>query len=1069
MLKRLSKSPSLALFQEATKEGESLLLEGLWDAPKALLAVLAARITNKSILLITGGTREDRLYNDICYFDPTLALEFPAWETLPGEEIPPSPDILGKRFEALYSLMEKKGPSIVLCPLHSLLQKIVPKETLSPLLSIWKKGTKISFDTLPEFLTELGFKRSPVVSDKGEFAIRGGILDLFPVSSADPYRIEFFGDEIDQIRLFDPVGQKSVGKAEKLFLSPAQELPLLQKAKRLVSIGDYLDSPIVLWDDLLAIEDTSVALKQMPGAKSMFFYKLEEAIKRFDQQIFCSEKNIEELSEIFKAKQKDKHFQVTQFEAFGKAFTAKRFFHPFLPAHFPPDQEHLHFIFLNATDPEEIEAKKQIESLSLKKVEYEKGYLTSGFLISDLSLALIPNSEISKRSHIRRQKWRSTHHTPASEFHQLTEGDLVVHFHSGIGRYLGMEKQTNHLGVETEFLALQYAEDSKLFVPLSQAHLVSRYIGAREEPPSLSQIGGKKWQKTKASAQAEIVGYANDLLQMYAERVVQGGFRYPADSNLMKEFELDFPYVETEDQLLAIEAIKQDMCSEKPMDRLICGDVGYGKTEVAMRAAFKAVVDGNKQVAVLVPTTVLAMQHYDTFSQRMKGFPVQVDVVSRFRSLKESRETVEKVKEGKVDILIGTHRLLSQDVKFKDLGLIIIDEEQRFGVRAKEHLKKFKVGVDTLTLSATPIPRTLYMSLVHARDMSVINTPPQDRLPIKTIIAENDPELIQNAIMRELSRGGQGFYIHNRVESIYGRADAIQKLIPSARIGIVHGQMDSDDVDATFHRFKQGEIDILFATTIVESGIDVPNSNTILIDRADTYGLADLYQLRGRVGRWNRSAYAYFLIPKNVRLTEPAQKRLGALVEAGGYGGGMKIAMRDLEIRGAGDILGVKQSGEVSAIGFHLYCKLLKRAIDSLKQKKPISFNETKMEFSFDARLPETYINEVSLRMEIYYRLGEASTFSEIEEILNELKDRFGPPPPPVIWLYHLTRIRAFGAANHFSLLKFDRLSFIAEQQMGKKIDRHTMLMPQKVQSPQALEEHVLKQLKAHFPCPINP
>jgi transcription-repair coupling factor (superfamily II helicase) len=449
----------------------------------------------------------------------------------------------------------------------------------------------------------------------------------------------------------------------------------------------------------------------------------------------------------------------------------------------------------------------------------------------------------------------------------------------------------------------------------------------------------------------------------------------------------------------------------------------------------------------------------------MSGFPVNVGVVSRFHSAKEVRETLEKVQTGKIDILIGTHRILSQDVHFKNLGLIIIDEEQRFGVKAKEHLKKFKANADCLTLSATPIPRTLYMSLVHARDMSVINTPPQDRLPIKTIIAETDPELIQNAIMREFARGGQAFYIHNRVESIYTRADQIQKLVPTAKIGIVHGQMDPDGVDEVFHKFKQGELNLLFATTIIENGIDISNANTILIDRADTYGLADLYQLRGRVGRWNRSAYAYFLIPKNANLPEPARKRLNALVEAGGYGGGMKIAMRDLEIRGAGDILGLQQSGQVSAVGFHLYCKMLKRAIDALKKQVPITFNETKMEFGFDARLPEDYINEVSLRMEIYHRLGDASSHQEIDELLAEMKDRFGEPPPPVIWLYHLTRIRAFAAANHFSLIKFSNLSFIAEQQMGKELNKQTLLLPKRMQSPKELESYVIAQLAKHFVC----
>ncbi|HSX11559.1 MAG TPA: transcription-repair coupling factor, partial [Chlamydiales bacterium] len=980
---------------------------------------------------------------------------FPAWETLPGEDIAPSPDIIGKRFEALDALIRKKGRSILLCPLPSLLQKVLPKEALAPLLHRWKKGSRVSFDGLPELLVSLGYVRSPVVSDKGEFAIRGGILDLFPVASSDPFRIEFFGDEIEQIRTFDPVGQKSVAKADEVFLCPAKEMPLLQKANRLVNIADYLDDPIIFWDDLLAIEDTYVGLKAMPAAKSLFFYGLEEVLNRWNhhqQQIFCSEFHLEENFEMFDHKFKAKHF-TPKFCKVEQVFDPEE----------SPDPN-LQFLFLNANDTEEEEAKKQLSSITLpKNTRWERGILTSGYCLDNL--VVVPNVELTNRSHIRRQKWRSTYHTPAAEFHELSPGDLVVHFHSGIGRFLGMEKQTNHLGQQTEFLTLQYAGESKLFVPLSQAYLVSRYIGTREEPPSLSQLGGKRWQATRAGAQAQIVGYANELLQLYAERAIMGGFRYPPDSDIVHQFERDFPYTETEDQVLAIDALKNDMISDKPMDRLICGDVGYGKTEVAMRAAFKAVADGKKQVAVLVPTTVLATQHYETFSQRMHGFPLHVGIVSRFHTPKEVRETLQKVREGEIDILIGTHRLLSEDVKFKNLGLIIIDEEQRFGVKAKEHLKKFKANADSLTLSATPIPRTLYMSLVHARDMSVINTPPQDRLPVKTIIAETELELIQNALLREVARGGQAFYIHNRVESIYSRAEQIQKLVPSARIGIVHGQMDPDGVDAIFHKFRQGELDILFATTIIENGIDVPNANTILIDRADTYGLADLYQLRGRVGRWNRAAYAYFLIPKNVRLSDLARKRLNALVEAGGYGGGMKIAMRDLEIRGAGDILGVQQSGQVSSIGFHLYCKLLKRAIDALKKKVPISFNETKMEFGFDSRLPEDYINEVSLRMEIYHRLGEAMTFAEIDELMAEIKDRFGEPPTPVIWLYHLTRVRAFAAANHFSLLKFSNVSFIAEQQLGKQVDRQTILLPKKVQTPKELEAYVVGQLAKHFPC----
>jgi len=836
-----------------------MIVEGLWDAPKALLASEAVK--KRSVLLITGGMREDRFYDNLSYFCPGVAVEFPAWETLPGEEIAPSPDIIGKRFEALHALIHKKGPSILLCPLPSLLQKVIPKEALAPLLHRWKKGSRMPFSSLAQWLTELGYVRSAVVSDKGEFALRGGILDLFPVASSDPYRIEWFGDEIEGIRTFDPVGQKTIAKAEEVFLCPAKEMPLLQKAERLVPIGSYLEDPIIFWDDLLAIEDTYVSLKGMPAAKSPFFYPFEELLKSWDhrQQIFCTDFPLTE-----------------QFEMFNHTFRAKSFKHRFFKVEhcFHPEESpdpHFHFLFLNATETEEEEVKKQLSSIQLpKNTRWERGYLTSGYCLDNL--VVIPNVEITQRARIRRQKWRSTYHTPAAELHELSPGDRVVHFHSGIGLYLGLEKHANHLGQETEFLSLEYADNSKLFVPLSQAYLVSRYVGSKEELPSLSQLGGKRWQAMRAHAQTQIVGYANELLQLYAERAVQGGFRYPPDSETMAQFERDFPYTETQDQALAIHALKEDMTSEKAMDRLICGDVGYGKTEVAMRAAFKAVIDGKKQVAVLVPTTVLAVQHFETFCQRMSGFPVHIGVVSRFHTPKEVRETLHKVSQGEIDILIGTHRLLSEDVRFKELGLIIIDEEQRFGVKAKEHLKKFKATVDCLTLSATPIPRTLYMSLVYARDMSVINTPPQDRLPVKTILAETDPELIQNALMRELSRGGQAFYIHNRVESIFGRAEMVQKLLPSAKIGVVNGQMDPDAVDQIFHRFKQGDLDILFATTIVENGIDIPNANTILIDRADTYGLADLYQLRGRVGRWNRAAYAYFLIPKK-RFSSPARSQ----------------------------------------------------------------------------------------------------------------------------------------------------------------------------------------------------
>lgn len=1072
---RLFSSSALQKFLENLKTGKSILLEELWETPKALLASLALQETGRSILLITNQAKEDLLFDDLSQFCPGAVLEFPAWETLPGEEISPSPDIIGKRFETLHALCQRKTPVIILCPLTAWLQKVPAKKTISLTSFTWEKGTKVAFSSLPEMLSLLGYRRAAIVSDKGEFALRGGILDIFPTAAQDPYRIEFFDEEIDQIRTFDPVGQKSIQKVDSVFLSQANEPELLQKETHLATILDYLgENPLLFWDDLLAIEDTYVSLKSMPGANSPLFDRLEEVCKRLKntQHIICTSSPIETLSEVKKTQHK-----TVIFEAFHYSFEAFRlgpsfqkvldYFAPEEPTqqeralfdYFEPSKD-LSLLFLHNTETEAKTLKEQLKPFKLPiDTSFSSGYLSSGFVLPDLPLAVIPYTEITKRARIRRQKWRNTFHAPAAEFHELSPGDLVVHFHSGIGKYLGLEKQTNHLGAESEFLVIEYAEHSKLFVPLSQAYLVSRYIGSKENLPTLSTLGSKRWQTTKAQAQAQIVGYANELLQLYAARSVEGGFRYSADSEMMAEFENDFPYTETEDQRLAIVALKEDMMSAKPMDRLICGDVGYGKTEVAMRSAFKAVIDGKKQVAILVPTTVLAMQHFETFSERMENFPVKIEVICRFRSPKETKEILAKTKKGEIDILIGTHRILSEDIVFKDLGLLIVDEEQRFGVKAKEHLKKYKLSIDCLTLSATPIPRTLYMSLVEARDMSVISTPPQDRLPIKTIIAEMDFELIQNALLREFSRGGGAFYIHNRVETIYERASKIQELVPSAQIGVIHGQMDSEDVDTIIHKFRRGELNLLFATTIVENGIDVPHANTILIERADTYGLADLYQLRGRVGRWNRAAYAYFLIPKHAALSQTAHKRLQALSESSGYGGGMKLAMRDLEIRGAGDILGIQQSGQVSSIGFHLYCKLLKRAIEALKHKKPITFTDTKMEHSYDARFPEYYIEEVSIRMEIYYRLGDASSIEEIENLLSELNDRFGPPPPPVLWLYHLTRLRTFAAQNHFTLLKFGSLSFIAEQQKGKETISRTVLLPKKIQNPEDLERYVIEQL----------
>ena len=1091
MLKKILQSDRLSALHHALKNQEIILIEELWNAPKALITALAQYATNKHILILTGGSQEEvRLFHDCTLFTERPVIDFPSWETLPSENIPPSPDIVGERYLVLKKLLSSSEPHIILTSLQACLQKLLPVSTFQSLSLSLKPGQILPFDDLIEKLLKMGYQRRPVASDKGEFAVRGGIIDVFPVSSPDPYRLEFWGDDLESLRIYDPIGQKTVKSADQLEIYPGTEMELLNETPIQASILDYLGpNTLIIFDDLLALEDRYASLISL-GGNNRSFSSIEEFLTQLApfQKMLWTQRPIEELSEVRRKDLKGASYYSQQtifheltFEMFNREWQVKLWRHPFntitgylfSPDEGDPSKDELigglsrlndrpcELHILCGNELEESNFQKRLLELQVQlpqKTSFEIGYLSSGLVIQDLDYILFPLTELTHRYKMRRQKFRSTYHTSPAETYELFGGEMVVHLNNGIGRFIGMEKRPNHLGIASDFFTIEYADNSKLYVPLNQAHLITKYIGSNEETPKLSVLGSKRWKTTREQTELAILGYASDLLKNYAERAISHGFVYPADSEDQIAFEEEFPFNETEDQLAAIASLKEDMSSPKVMDRLICGDVGYGKTEVAMRAAFKAVVDGRKQVAVLVPTTVLAMQHFDNFVERMANFPVTIGVLSRFRTPKQIKETLEGAALGSVDIVIGTHRIISEDVKFKDLGLIIIDEEQRFGVRAKEHLKKIKTGVDCLTLSATPIPRTLYMSLIGARDMSVISTPPQDRLPIKTVIAEPSDKVIQNALLRELARDGQAFFIHNRIETIYGVATRLKKLLPQARVLVAHGQMDSDEIDATFHAFKNGQADVLVATTLVENGIDIPNANTILIDRADHFGMATLYQLRGRVGRWNRKAYAYFLVSHAHNLPEISRQRLQALAEASGYGGGMKVAMRDLEIRGAGNILGTEQSGQVSSIGFHLYCKLLKRTIQALQGKIPSITTDTKVEFPVDARLPEEYINEISLRMEIYQRLGEALSWEEVDAVWAEVQDRFGTAPEPAQWLYHLTRIRVFASLNGYLLLKQEKLSLTIEKKKGKESVIRKVLAP-KYKTGKEMEEKIIRLL----------
>lgn len=1096
MLKELLASPKLQLLESALAAGESIVIEELWNSPKALVSAIAQQTTRKHVLILTGtGQEESRLFHDFHFFTGAQAIEFPAWETLPSEQVAPSPDTVGERYQVLRNILASKEPLIILSSLQACLQRLIPPQEFDRLHLALTVGSSHRFQDLIQKLESMGYQRRSIASDKGEFAIRGGIIDIFPVSSPDPCRLEFWGDDIESIRHYDPVGQKSIKQVTEVNITPAQEMELISHQKELRTILDYLGpETIVIFDDLLALEDRYASLVNICGTSTRTFCSIEQLMDQIEslQKIFWSQTPIEELSELRMLEKMQESFYSANaplyaigFQMFNREFKAKRWQHAFIsisqylfPDH-PNPQElsgqevmmgvsrlaHLDcsLHFLCPTELDEAGLKKRIEDAQIQLppfTSFDQGYLSSGFVLEDTRWIAFPLTEITHRYRIRRQKQRSTYHTPPAEIYDLAPGEMIVHLNHGIGKFLGLEKHPNNQGVLSEFFTIEYADNAKLYVPMNQAHFINKYIGAGEEVPKIHALGGTRWKKTRDQTQQAIIGYAKDLLEMYAKRSLKQGFVYPADSEDMKAFEEDFPFTETEDQLMAIKAIKEDMTSSKSMDRLVCGDVGYGKTEVAMRAAFKAVIDGRKQVAILVPTTVLAMQHYESFLERMANFPINIAVLSRFRTPKQIKESLKGIAEGSVDIVIGTHRIISEDVAFKDLGLVIIDEEQRFGVKAKEHLKKIKLSIDCLTLSATPIPRTLYMSMVGARDMSVINTPPQDRLPITTIIAEPSDDTFKTALLRELARDGQAYVIHNRVETIDETAARIKKLLPQARVVVGHGQMSSEESDLVFHMFKSGQADVLVATTIVENGIDIPNANTILIERADHFGLADLYQLRGRVGRWNRRAYAYFLVARYKSLSEIARKRLNALAESSGYGGGMKIAMRDLEIRGAGNILGEEQSGHVSAIGFHLYCKLLKRTISAFQGKVPASFFDTKIEFPIDARLPEEYIESVGLRMEIYQRFGEALTWEDVDSIWEEIKDRFGPPPEPAAWLYHFARIRVYASRNGFLLLKLEKGALTMERQKGKKEKKdHQMkkVLIGKYRNAEEFEKMVLK------------
>jgi transcription-repair coupling factor (superfamily II helicase) len=1038
-MKKLLDLPLFATLFKHLKKG--IFIDRCWDLPKALVLSYLFDHHQGDILVITSGEASSLLFEDLLFFQNDL-LELPAWETTGSYGEKPSKDVMGERLNLLQKC-ERMKKKILFTPLSSFYQPILSETMAQGSLMTFTVGKEWFFDRFEATLVSLGMQKVPIVSDKGEFAIRGSIVDFFPTAEKEPFRIEFFGNTIESIRSFDPNSQISTGKLDTITIGISDEFSLLEKDDEKRPLLSLFKNPILVFDEITDIEDKAALqgllkdLQKTLSEEVLTIFFTREYLMEMDSNATISKGVISEVEyEIFGMSHKMAYFplpftNIDHYD-FDKAISLLQGGYTFtLVAEKEKEQE----ILFEALFGKE---KK-------KGVDIESGYLSSGLVHEETKEIIYPYTLLTDKKKVRRTPYRRGFATPLSEFHELERGDLIVHLHSGIGRYEGIEKKTNHLGEVEEFIEISYAGKSKLFVPLSQSHLITRYIGPNSSETTLTTLGTNKWATVKAKTQAAITTYAKELLTTQAIRHKQGGFAFPKTGKLTEEFISYFPYEDTSDQKSAIEAIFADMESSEAMDRLVLGDVGFGKTEVAMRAAFKAVADGGKQVALLVPTTILATQHFENFSERMRPFGIHVALMSRFQKSHELKATREALCVGKIDIVIGTHRIINDDVVFKDLGLLIIDEEQRFGVKAKEALKNRKASVDCLTLSATPIPRTLYMSLVKVKDLSIIATPPMDRLPIQTVLAEMDKEVIGHALKREFLRNGQSFYIHNRVETIAEKAHEVQQLLPEATIAVCHGQMPPETIDSVFHRFKEGGVDVLIATTIVESGIDIPTANTILIENAHMFGISDLYQLRGRVGRWNRSAFAYLLLPKNRVLSQESMRRLKALTESSSLGGAYKLAMVDLEIRGCGDILGTKQSGQMETIGFHLYCKMLKQAIEAIKEGKSVSFLETEIIHPFSASIPSYYLPEVSLRLEIYNRLGGAHSEEEIGSLFDELKDRYGKQPLEVRWLFTLAKAKLLCQSLSITKLHFKNVTIeISKIHQGKKVTETLLFNSQK-------------------------
>ncbi len=949
---------------------------------------------------------------------------------------------------AVYHLpaaVKPEKPPVIITTVRALMTRTLPRRDFIKASRTIKINQSLPPDSLARSWVDLGYQAVDVVLEPGEFSRRGGILDIWPPAELLPVRLEFFGDEIDLIRRFDPGSQRTVAKLDQVLVTPAREL-LPGRAEGVIPAGQEVDEffiPLIhpavssLLDYLP--RDSMTMVDDLDLLQSLAVEIEEQAVRMRNDSI--SEGTLPENFPIPYLSWSELMDSLT-----GHSWLQLGFIGEYeasdLAASFQPEPrfggrlrqmvdyldticqkgEPSWVISRQVSRLQELWNERRADNCQKSPPVFIEGTLAEGWSLAlpqGGQAHLLTDAEIFGWERPQpRTRARLQAEAPETVYTDLKPGDWVVHIDYGIGRFSGLVRRSLE-GVEREFLCVEYEGGDQLFVPVFQADRLSRYVGPNAEPPSPTRLGSAEWVNAKQKVREEVIKVAQDLLDLYATRQVAKGFAFSPDTAWQKELEASFPYVETEDQIKAIQAVKNDMENPRPMDRLLCGDVGYGKTEVALRAAFKAVMDG-KQVAILVPTTVLAQQHFETFRQRLTAYPVHVEMLSRFRSPREQDEILLKLAAGELDIIIGTHRLIQPDVQFKDLGLVIIDEEQRFGVAHKEHFKKLRTEVDVLTLTATPIPRTLYLALTGARDISQINTPPAERLPIITHIGPYSPRLVRQAILRELERGGQVFFVHNRVQTIRAMERHLNQLVPEARVGVAHGQMPEQLLAQVMVQFTRAEIDVLLCTSIIESGLDIPNANTLIVDRGDTFGLAQLYQLRGRVGRGAQRAYAYFFRHRHKSPTPEGQERLEVIAENTQLGAGYSIAMRDLEMRGAGELLGIRQSGYIASVGFHLYTRLLAQAVRQLRQMEKIampadqevllSSATIRMAVSVDlpipVGIPAEYVPDQNLRLSLYRRLADLQNEGEVQFLADEFADRFGALPDEVENLLFQMRIK---------------------------------------------------------------